>query len=813
MEDKSVSTVHIEQEMRSSFLDYAMSVIVARALPDVRDGLKPVHRRILYAMYQLKNFFNRPHLKSARIVGDVIGRFHPHGDSAVYEALVRMAQDFSLRYPIVDGQGNFGSIDGDPPAAMRYTECRMQSVTELLLSDIDRGTVEFVPNYDSKEQEPRVLPSRLPQLLINGTSGIAVGMATNMPPHNLAEVVDGLCALIDKPDITVPELMEHIKAPDFPTRGIIHGIEGVRGAYISGRGSITLRGQAQIEETKNKSRIIINEIPFQVNKARMIERVADLVRDKKIEGISDLRDESAKKEIRIVVELKKGEIPNVVLNNLYKMTPLQSSFGINMVALVGGVPQLLNLKRLLHEFYLHRQEVVVRRTAFLLRKAREKCHILEGLKIATENVDAVVSTIKNARDFATAQTQLQKKFKLSEMQAKSILDMRLARLTGLERDKIIAEYEEILKKIATYEGILGDPRQVTKIIRDELKEMKDKYGDERRTEVIRSKSPELTEESLVADEKVVLTITIGGYVKRTPLSQVHAQRRGGKGRSGMLIREEDVVRDLFLTTNHCHLLCFSNEGKVYNLRVFSMPEGNLRAKGKHFANMIGLKKQEKIVSVLAVREFSEKDYVVSCTARGMVKKTKLTAYRNVRSTGIIGLKLDIGDELVKCALIKDGDHVLIASQQGKAIRFDQGEVRHTMRASRGVTGIRFRSKKDDYVIGMEVIRGTEGTVFSVCENGFGKRTALSEYREQARGGQGIFTIKVTERNGPVVGLALVDDQDDLVIITSSGKITRFNVSEVGVIGRVTQGVRIMNIESGERVTSFSRAAKVEGEEV
>ena len=801
----------IEQEMRSSFLDYAMSVIVARALPDVRDGLKPVHRRILYAMYQLKNFYNRPYLKSARIVGDVIGRFHPHGDSAVYDALVRMAQEFSLRYPIVDGQGNFGSIDGDPPAAMRYTECRMQSVAEFLLSDIERETVEFVPNYDSKEQEPQVLPARLPQLLVNGTSGIAVGMATNMPPHNLGEVIDGLSALIDNPAITTLELMQHIKAPDFPTRGIIHGVEGVRAAYHTGRGTVLMRGRTDIEEVKNRSQIIITEIPFQVNKARMIERIADLVRGKKIDGIADLRDESAKEEVRVVIELKKGEIPNVVLNKLYKMTSLQSSFGINMVALVGGVPQLLNLKRLLHEFYFHRQEVVARRTAHLLRKAREKCHLLEGLKIANENIDAVVKVIKAAADSAAAQEQLREKFKLSEIQAKAILDMRLARLTGLERERIIAEYDETLRQIEDYQGILDDPQRVVQIIKDELTEIREKYGDERRTEVVREKADELTMESLVADEEVVLTITFGGYAKRTPLAQVRAQRRGGKGKSGILTKEEDVVKDLFQTTNHCHLLCFSNEGRVYNLRVFSMPEGNLRAKGKHFANMIGLKKDEKIVSVLPVRKFTEDSYVISCTKKGMVKKTLLTAYANVRATGIIGLKLDKDDTLIKCALIEEGDQVLIASRLGKAIRFDQKDVRPMMRASRGVTGMRF-GEEDDYAIGMEVISG-EGTVFSVCENGYGKRTSLSEYRQQSRGGKGIFTIKVTKRNGPVVGLTLVEESDDLMIITSAGKITRFNVSEVGVIGRVTQGVRIMNIDKGEKVAGFTRVDKVEGEEV
>ena len=810
--DETVFGVRIEQEMRNSFLDYAMSVIVARALPDVRDGLKPVHRRILYAMYQLKNFYNRPYLKSARIVGDVIGRFHPHGDNAVYDALVRMAQDFSLRYPIVDGQGNFGSIDGDPPAAMRYTECRMQTITELLLSDIERKTVEFVPNYDNKEFEPQVLPSRLPQLLINGTSGIAVGMATNIPPHNLIEIVDALEVLIDNPQVTTGELMQHVQGPDFPTKGIVHGISGIRDAYTNGRGSLTVRGRAEIEEIKNRQQIIITEIPYQVNKARMIERMADLVRNKKLEGISDLRDESAKDEIRVVVELKKGEVADVVLNNLYKMTPLQSTFGINMVALVAGVPQLLNLKRILHEFYIHRQEVVTRRTAFLLRKARAKCHLLEGLKIATENIDAVVKIVRQAKDFAVAQAGLRKKFALSETQAKAILDMRLARLTGLERDKIVAEFDETVKQIADFEDILAKPSRVVQIIKDELQEVKDRYGDQRLTQIIPANASELTVESLVADEEVVLTVTIGGYVKRTPLVQVRSQRRGGKGKSGMLTREEDLVRDLFLTTNHCYLLCFSNSGHVYNLRVFSIPEGNLRAKGKHFANMIGIKKNEKIVSVLAVREFSDDQYIISCTAKGLVKKTKLSAYKNVRANGIIGLKLNDNDSLIKCALAKDGDQVLIASRSGKAIRFEQSDVRHTMRASRGVHGMRF-SSSSDRVVGMEVISDQDDKVFAVCEKGYGKRTALSEYRSQSRGGQGVKTIKVTRRNGPVVGLVLVDDQDDLMIITSSGKITRFNVSEVGVIGRVTIGVRIMNIDDGERVTGFSRVVKVEGEEV
>ena len=808
--DESVSQVRIEQEMRSSFLDYAMSVIVSRALPDARDGLKPVHRRILYAMYQLKNFHERSYLKSARIVGDVIGRFHPHGDSPVYESLVRMAQNFSLRYPIVEGQGNFGSIDGDPPAAMRYTECRMQSITSLLLADIERETVNFVPNYDSKEHEPTVLPTKLPQLLINGTSGIAVGMATNIPPHNLTEIIDGLYAVIDNPAISTQELMEHVRAPDFPTRGIIYGAEGLINAYHTGRGSIVVRGRAEIEEIKNKSQIIITEIPFQVNKAKLIEKIADLVREKKLDSISDLRDESAKDEIRVVVELKKGELPDVVLNNLYKMTPLQSSFGVNMVALVGGVPQQLSLKQMLLEFYRHRQEVVTRRTLYLLRRAKEKSHILEGLKIATENIDAVVETIKKAKDYQDAHGSLLRKFSLSETQAKSILEMRLARLTGLEREKIVSDYEETQLKIKDYEEILAHPKRLVQIIKDELQEIHARFGDERRTE-IRAAASEITVESLVADEEVILTVTLGGYVKRTPLVQVQAQKRGGKGKRGMLIKEEDVVKDVFRTTNHCYLLCFSDVGRVYCLRVYSTPEGNLRSKGRHFVNLVGLRQGEKIISVLPVRSFANDDYVLSCTVKGIVKKTRLASYKKVRANGIIGLKLAEGDMLVKCSLIKEGEHVLIASKFGKSIRFEQQRVSVTHRNTQGVIGMRLGA--GDCVIGMEVVSG-EGTVFSICENGYGKRTPLREYRLQDRAGSGVFTIKVTERNGFVVGLALMEDSDDMMIITSSGAITRFKISDVGVIGRVTQGVRIMNVEKGERVVGFTRVPRVpNGDEV
>ena len=809
---RNVVPIKIEEELRTAFLDYSMSVIVSRALPDARDGLKPVHRRILYSMFQLKNFWNRPYLKSARIIGDVLGRFHPHGDSAVYEALVRLAQDFSMRYPLVDGQGNFGSIDGDSAAAMRYTESRLKKIADLLLADIDKETVDFSPNYDGKELEPDVLPSRLPQLLINGASGIAVGMATNIPPHNVTEIATALEALIAEPNIAFDRLLEIVKGPDFPTSGIIYGIAGIRQAYLTGHGSIVIRARETIEESSKsgRERIVITEIPYQVNKSRLIEKIAELVHTKRVEGISDIRDESAKNEIRVVIEIRKGENAEIILNNLYKLTSMQTTFGVNTVALVNGAPRVLNLKQLLEIFYQHRREVVLRRTAFELRKAEERGHILEGLKIAVENIDAVVKIIREAKDTPSASEQLRSRFTLSETQAKAILDMRLARLTGLERDKIIAEYQEVMALIADLKDILDKPERVTKLILEELRVLREEHGDERRTEIVASAADEFTMESLVADDEVAVTVTHTGYVKRTSLDAIRAQRRGGKGKSGMLTREEDVVSQVFQATNHNSLLCFSNIGKVYEIRVYQLPDLPLRSKGKHLASIMKLGEGEKVVAVLPVKDFVEGHFIVSVTTAGYVKKTDLMAYANIKSSGIIALKLDEGDSLVNCALSNGKQEILIATKDGQSIRFSEEDVRPMGRASRGVTGIRL--DESDKVVGMEVLTD-RSTILSVCENGYGKRTELDEYRVQTRGGKGIITIDTSDRNGTVVGILQVDNNDDLMVMTSSGKITRFNAEEVGVKGRNTQGVRLMHIEPNEKLISLCKVAKVEGEEV
>ncbi len=812
MEHSNVLAIHIEDELKSSFLDYSMSVIVSRALPDVRDGLKPVHRRILFAMHLLKNYFNRPYLKSARIVGEVIGRFHPHGDSAVYDALVRMAQEFSMRYPLVDGQGNFGSIDGDSPAAMRYTEVRLQKLTELLLNDIEKETVDFGPNYDNKEVEPLVLPARFPSLIVNGASGIAVGMATNIPPHNLGEVLDALEALIDDPEISIEAMMEFVKGPDFPTAAMIYGRAGIRQAYLTGRGSINMRARAHVEEMANgRQRIIVTELPYQVNKAKLIEKIAELVNEKRLEGISDLRDESAQEDIRVVIELKRGEAGEIILNNLFKLTPLQSSFGVNTVALVNGIPRTLNLKEILEQFFLHRKEVILRRTAFELRRAEERAHILEGLKIAVEAMDEVVRLIRAAADSEEAQTELISRFQLSEIQAKAILDMRLARLTGLERDKIIAEYQEVMSVIADLRLILNTPSRVIEIIKMEVKETREQFADPRRTEIIGSDADEFTMESLVADDEVAVTVTHAGYIKRTALAEIAAQKRGGKGRSGMKTKTDDVVRDLFISSNHQSIMCFTSEGRVYELKVYRLPEVPLAGRGNHFANLIKLNQNEKVVSVLPVKEFKEGQYIVSATTKGYVKKTDLMAYAHLRATGIIGLKLDEGDSLVGCKITSGEDQILIATKLGKAIRFDEKEIRPMGRSARGVTGIKF-SEETDEVIGLEVVNNKDA-ILSVCENGYGKRTPIDEYRVQTRAGKGIYTIKVTERNGPVVGIMQVADDDHLMVMTSVGKVMRFTVAEVGLIGRLTQGVRLMNVEPGETVISLAKIQVIEGEEI
>ncbi len=805
----AIVPINIEQELKSSFLGYSMSVIVSRALPDIRDGLKPVHRRILFAMYGLKNFHSKPYLKSARIVGDVMGKYHPHGDTAIYDALVRLAQDFSMRYPLIDGQGNFGSVDGDRAAAQRYTEARLQEYSEYLLNDLDKNTVDFAPNYDNKDEEPTVLPAQIPQLLVNGSSGIAVGMATNIPPHNLTEVLGGLRALILNPEITIDELMQFIKGPDFPTAGEIHGGAGIREAFHTGRGSVVMRAKALIEDvpkSNDRQRIIITEIPYQVNKARLIEKIAELVREKKIEGISDLRDESAKGEMRIVVDLKKGEPGQIILNNLYKLTAMQSTFGVNMLALVKGMPRQLNLKEMLQEFYYHRREVVVRRTAHQLKKCEERKHLLVGLKIAVENADPVVELIRQAVDSQAAQEQLMKRFALSELQAKAILDMRLARLTGLEREKIVNEYAALEVEITDLNGILRNPERVTTIVLEEFAVIEEKFGDERRTQISYLPGDELTMEHLIADEEVVVTLTHTGYIKRTSTTEITAQRRGGKGRSGVLMKDDDFVQNVFITSNHQNLLCFTSSGRVYNLKVYDIPEANLRSRGRHLANLITLTEGERVVSVLPVAKFTAGQFIYSVTSQGYIKKTDLMAYANVRANGIIGLKLEEGEALITCLLGDDNADVLIATKQGKAIRFAGTDVRGMGRVSRGVTGIRFGQEKDS-VIGMEILSKEEATtILSVCENGYGKRSPLEEYRLQSRGGKGIYTIKVTERNGPVVGIAQVSETDDLMIITSAGKLTRFTIKELGIIGRHTQGVRLMNVATGEKVISLSKVA-------
>lgn len=800
----AVEPIKIEHEMRNSFLNYSMSVIVSRALPDVRDGLKPVHRRILYAMNGLKVFHNKPYLKSARIIGDVLGKYHPHGDSAVYEALVRMAQSFSMRYPLIDGQGNFGSIDGDSAAAMRYTESRMQEMAEYLLADLDKGTVDFVPNYDNKDTEPSVLPTKIPSLLCNGASGIAVGMATNIPPHNINEVLLGLKALIENSNITIDELMQYIPGPDFPTGAEIHGVAGIRKAYMTGRGSVIMRAKAEVDSKDTKDRIIVTEIPYQVNKARLIEKIADLVREKKIEGISDIRDESAKEDIRIVVECKKGESGEIILNQLYKLTALQSSFGVNTVALVRGMPKVLNLKQLLNEFYAHRKEVILRRTAFLLSKAEDRAHILLGLKTAVENVDDIVQIIRNAKDTQSAQESLIAKHDLSEIQAKAVLDMRLAKLTGLERDKIVAEFKSVMEEIADLKDILNTPQRVIDIILNDIDGVLTTFGDSRRTAIHVSMADELTMESLVADSQVTVTVSHAGYIKRTPSNAIQAQKRGGKGRSGMLTKEEDFTENVFPCTNHQDLLCFSNIGKVYSLKVYQLPEAALRSRGKHFANLVPLGEKERIVKVLPIKEFKEGQFVLSLTRNGYIKKTNLMAYSNVRNNGIIGLKLDESDSLIGCSIVEAGNHILIGTKLGKAIRFDQSDVREMGRASRGVTGIRF-GEENDCAIGLEVLTPDTNdiAILSVCENGFGKRTSLEEYRVQTRGGKGIYTIKVTDRNGPVIGICQVGNDDHVILMTSTGTIIRSAVSEIGIVGRNTQGVRLMKVTGEEKVQSVS----------
>ena len=793
--------------MRESYLDYAMSVITARALPDVRDGLKPVHRRILYAMQEMGLSASAKTRKSATVVGDVLGKYHPHGDVSVYDAMVKMAQSFSFRYPLVVGQGNFGSLDGDPPAAYRYTEARLTKLAEELLADIDKETVDFGPNFDDSTVEPLVLPSRIPNLLINGADGIAVGMATKIPPHNLGEILEGCLALIKKPETTIEELMKLIPGPDFPTGAFIYGREGIKEAYTTGKGIIQMRARAVIETVAKGDRenIVITEIPFQVNKARLVEKIAELHRDGKIEGISDLRDESDKDGMRIVVELKKGAVAGVVLNQLHAHTAMQSSFGVILLAIVGGQPRTLNLKEAIQIFVDHRKEVVTRRTAYDLRKAEERAHVLEGLKIAVENIDAVIALIKKSKSPQEAKEGLMKKYELSEIQAQAILDMKLQRLTALERDKILEEFGEIQQLIRKYREILKSEKLVFGIITDELAEIKKNYADPRRTE-IQGKTQDLTVEDLIKEEEMVVTISHSGNIKRNPISLYRAQRRGGMGKTGMTTREEDFVSDLFIASTHSYLLVFTSIGKVYWLKVHEIPQAGRAAKGKSIANLLPLASEEKVAAVVPVKSFEEGKCVVFATRQGIVKKTELPAYANPRANGIIALGIEKEDQLIAASLTRGNREILLSTRLGQAIRFSEEAVRPMGRTAVGVIGIRL--DKGDHLVGMEVLR--EGaTVLTVTENGFGKRTDTSEYRVQGRGGTGIITVKTTERNGPVVGVKQVTDSDEVMLVTSGGKIIRLKVGQLSVIGRNTQGVRLIQLEKGEQVVAFAVVAEQE----
>jgi len=794
-------SVKIEDEMKKSYLEYSMSVIVGRALPDIRDGLKPVHRRVLYAMYDLKNYFNRPYKKSARVVGDVIGKYHPHGDTAVYDTIVRLAQGFSMRYPLVDGQGNFGSIDGDPPAAMRYTEVRMARVTDEFLSDLDKETVDFIPTYDGSLLEPVVLPSRIPNLLVNGSSGIAVGMATNIPPHNLSEICRAIERVIDNPKITSRELMELVPGPDFPTAGFICGKKGIREAYESGRGIIKMRARAFVEKVgHNRERIIISEIPYQVNKGKLLEKLAEQVREKKIEGISEIRDESDRDGMRIVIEVKRDGVALVILNRLYKFTQLETSFGIIFLAIVNGRPQILSLKEILEHFIGYRREIVVRRTIYELKKAEARAHILEGLKKALEYLDDVIELIRSSSDAKEAKTRLMSDFGFSEIQAQAILDMRLQRLTGLERDKINAEYNDLIKDIARFKEILGNPAMVLQIIKDEVKEVKELYGDERRTEILEDVD-DIDMEDLIAEEDMVVTISHNGYIKRNPISLYRAQRRGGKGMTGARPEGEDFVEHLFVASSHDYFLFFTNKGRVYWKKVHEIPEAGRMSKGKAIVNLLDLKKGERVATILPVRDYEEGKYVVMATKEGLVKKTELTAYSHPRSIGTIGVKIREGDELIAVRVSSGDQDIFLTTREGKSIRFSESELRSMGRVATGIIGIRMAP--GNAVVGMETI-GEGATILTVTENGYGKRTRTDEYPRQGKGGMGVLTIKTSERNGPVVYSYQVNDQDQLMIITEHGKIIRLRAGDISVIGRNTQGVKLIDLGEGEKVVGVAK---------
>ncbi len=807
IQNEQLSEISIEKEMKKSYLDYAMSVIIGRALPDVRDGLKPVHRRVLYAMRELKNDWNKAYKKSARIVGDVIGKYHPHGDTAVYDTIVRLAQDFSMRYPLVDGQGNFGSVDGDRPAAMRYTEIRMQRLAHEMLEDLDKETVDFVPNYDESLSEPSVLPSKIPSLLINGSSGIAVGMATNIPPHNLSEVIDAMKAIIDNPVVTWNELMQYVPGPDFPTGGIIYGTNGIKEAYKNGRGIFKIRARVIVEKDKRTQRetIIVTELPYQVNKAKLVEKIAELVRDKHIQGVKFVRDESDREGMRIAVGLKKDQIAGVVINQLYKMTRMENTFGVIFLAIVNNRPELLNLKEILEHFILHRKEIVIRRTRFELKKAEERAHILEGLKIALDNLDDVVALIRKSQSPAEAKEQLIQQYSLTPIQAQAILDMRLQRLTGLEREKIVEEYKNLLKDIARFQEILANERLVLNIIKDELSEIQSEYADSRKTELVEH-TREITIEDMIVEEDMVITISKRGYIKRNPITLYQNQRRGGKGKTGMGTKEEDFVEHLFVASTHHTFMFFTNKGKVYWCKVYDIPQAGRMSLGKAIVNLLNFEAGEKLTTVLPVQEFEPGYHVLMATSNGLIKKTDLMAFSRPRVGGIIALNLMPDDELI-AARITDGSlNVFLGSLMGKSIRFHESNIRPSGRTSMGVRGMNLAA--GDRIVAMEVL--THGqTLFAVTENGYGKRTSIDEYPVQKRGGKGVISIKTTERNGRVVSILLVDKENDLMLMTNIGKIIRMPIEGISIISRNTQGVKLMGLEATERIIGAARLAEKE----
>jgi DNA gyrase subunit A len=799
----------IVDEMKESYLNYSMSVIVSRALPDVRDGLKPVHRRILFGMSELGSSWNRPYKKSARIVGDVLGKYHPHGDSSVYDALVRMAQSFSMRYRLVDGQGNFGSIDGDNAAAMRYTETRMTRMASEMLKDLDKDTVSWSPNFDETLKEPTVLPSTVPTLLVNGSEGIAVGMATKIPPHNLKEVVSGLIALIDNEDITTEEIMTHIKGPDFPTAGLIMGMDGLKDAYSTGRGKIKMRARAHIETNKNgKDSIIITEVTYQTNKSNLVEKIADLVRDKKIEGITDLRDESDKDGIRVVIETKRDAVPEVILNLLYKHTQLQDTFGIILLALVDGIPKIMPLKTILNHFVNFRHEIVVRRTEFDLREAEGRAHILEGLKIALDNIDEIIAIIRGSKDPSQAKEGLMNGFSLSEIQSQAILDMRLQRLTGLEVDKVVAEYREVIKVISHLKGILDSRSQRMDIIKSELLEVREQYGDDRRTEIIPVDS-NFTMEDMIAEEEVVLTITHQGYIKRTALNTYRTQRRGGRGVQGAISKDEDFVEHLFIANTHNYMLFFTDQGKCYWLKVYDIPQGGRATRGRAVVNLIGCQAGEKVEAFVSVKEFDDQHYIVMATKNGIVKKTVLSAYGKPRKGGIYAIEIREGDKLIEARITNGENDILLGTYNGKSIRFSESNIRASGRKTMGVKGITL-SSKEDYVIGMLVVR-REGTILVATEKGMGKRTDVIQYRTQTRGGKGVMTMRCTEKTGKMVNIMEVVDSDDLIVITDSGVLMRQPVASIRTIGRVTQGVKLVKLDKGASISSITRVISEDAE--